>query len=221
MTSVWSARLGVLAAAVVLLAGFGPAAWAAGGQSTPGVTVTAQNPGTSSAGSDLRITLTAHSEASTVADPSCRPQDANIRCWGSLVLRIPDAGGLTLQGLEIHRVAVGNTSCGGDEDEGGCGGDMTAAALPADSAPVQAQVNGLSTITSNPGNELCPATGTVCPVGTKVQVLMTLTDNGPAPYGDTITIDVNQFREGPNKPTIWQTEEPLTIQQVQIHDDNG
>ncbi len=219
MTRAWSARVGVLLAAVALVAGLGSAAWAAGGQSTPGVTVTAQNPATSSAGSGVRITLTAHSAESTAANPSCRPQDANIRCWGNLVLRIPGAGGLTLQGLQVHRVAVGDISCGGDED--GCGDEMTAPALPGDSAAVRAQVNGVSTITSNPGNAICPATGTVCPVGTTVQVLMTLTDNGPAQYDDTITIDVNEFVSGPNKPTIWETSAPQTIQQVQIHDDKG
>lgn len=220
MATTWSARFGVLLAAVTLTLGLGSAAWAAGGQSTPGVTVTAQNPGTSSAGSDLRITLTAHSEASTVANPSCRPQDANTQCWGDLVLRIPGAGGLTLQGLEVHRVAVGDISCSGEEEDG-CGDEMTAPALRSDSAPVQVQVNGISTITNNPGDAFCPATNMVCPVGTKVQVLMTLTDNGPAPYGDTITIDVNQFVTGPNKSTIWQTDAPQAIQQVQIHDNDG
>lgn len=220
-TKAWSVRLGVLLAAMALAVGLGSASWAAGGQSATGVTVKAQNPGTSSANSDLRITLTAHSEAGTVDNPSCRPQDASIRCWGSLVLRIPDAGGLTLQGLEVHRVAVGDISCGHDEGDDNCGGEMTAAAVPSDSPPVQVQVNGISTITGNPGNVTCPLTGIACPAGTKVQVLMTLTDNGPAQYGDTITIDVNQFVEGPNKPAIWQTTEAQTIQQVQIHDDNS
>ncbi|MGE5289201.1 MAG: hypothetical protein ACM3ML_18800 [Micromonosporaceae bacterium] len=220
MTRKWSARAGVLIAALTLAAGLGPAAWAAGGQSTPGVTVTAQNPGAAGTPSQLRLTLTAHSEASTVANPSCRPQDRNLACWGDLVLRVPEIGGLTLKGLEVHRIAVGDITCGGGEDEGDCGGEMTAATTPDNSPPVQAQVNGTSTIT-NPGDAICPVTGTICPAGTKVQVLMTLTDNGAAQYGDTITIDVNQFVPGPNKPTIWETSAPQTIQQVQIHYDNG
>lgn len=204
------ALLGALALAV----GLGPAAWAAGGQSTPGVTVTAQNPGTSGSGSDVRLTLTAHSEASSATNPSCRPQDANIDCWGNLVLRIPEAGGLTLKGLQVHRVAVGDTTCGG-EDESGCGDEMAAALRSQTGYPVTAQVNGLSTIT-DPGNAICPVTNTACPVGTQVQVLMTLTNNGPQQYRDTVTIDVNQFVSGPDKPTIWQGG-PLTVQQVQIH----
>jgi hypothetical protein len=87
------------------------------------------------------------------------------------------------------------------------------------SPPVQAEVNGVSTITSS-GNAICPVTGTICPMGTKVQVKMTLTDNGPAQYGDTISIEVNQFVPGPSKPAIWQTNAPQTILQVRTHKGN-
>lgn len=209
MTRSWSARLGVSFAALALVVGFGPAALAAGGQSTPGVTVTAQNPGTSSQGDNLRITLTAHSEVSAEASPSCRPQDANIQCWGDLVLRIPKFGGLTLSGLQVHRVAIGDTTCG--DDEGGCG-DMTAALKPGTLYPVNAQVNGLSVMT-NPGDSgLAP--------GTQVQVKIALTDEGPASYADLVDVQVNEFVEGSIKPLIYDTGSQV-IQQVRIHYDNG
>lgn len=202
----WGAWLLVPVAALALTAGFSSAAMAQD-NSTPGVTVTAQNPGAPGA---LRITMTAHSAASTVANPSCRPQDRNLDCWGDLVLQAPD--GLRLEGLEVHRIAVGDISCGGEEG-GGCGDEMTAAALD---TPEQAQVNGLSTIAANPAGVTCPATNEPCPVGTTVQVKMTLTDNGPALYRDQISIAVNQFVTGPDKPLIWGTTDQ-TIQQVQIH----
>lgn len=206
----WSVRFAVPFGALVVAIGLGPAALAAGGQSTPGITVTAQNPGTSARGSDLRITLTAHSEASSEANPSCRPQDASIQCWGNLVLRIPAFGDLTLSGLQVHRVAVGDTSCGGDE--GGSCGDMTAALKPGGPYPVVAEVNGLSVMT-NPGDSHLPA-------GTQVQVKIALTDNGTAQYADTVDVQVNQFGPGSSKPPIYDTGTQV-IQQVQIHDDNG
>lgn len=209
MSGAWSTRLGAVLAGLVVAAGLSPAAWAAGGESTPGVTVTAQNPGTSSRGADVRLTLTAHSQASNEANPSCRPQDASIRCWGDLILRIPEAGGLTLTGLQVHRVAVGDTACGGDE--GGSCGDMTSALKPG-SYPVDAQVNGLSVLTS-PGDSGLPA-------GTEVQVKIALTDNGPAPYTDTVDVQVNESVSGSTKPLVYDTG-PLVIQQVQIHGDNG
>lgn len=230
MIASWGARAWVLFAAVGLVFAFAPGALAQGGQSTPGVSVTAQNPGTAP-GSDLRITLTAHSERSTAESPSCRPQDANLRCWGDLVLRIPDAGGLTLSGLQVHRVAVavGDISCGDEGDEGdSCdgheGGDMaaTAAGNPAQ-YPIKAQVNGVSVLT-RPGEALCwlfdsqgqPQVQEPCPVGTQVQVKITLTDNGPAQYADEADVVVNQFVPGNTKPLIYDTG-TQAIQQVQIH----
>jgi hypothetical protein len=100
-------RIGAPHATLAVVAGCGPAALATRGQATPGVTVTAQNPGTSAQGSDLRITLTAHSVATTQASPSCNPQDAGIRCPGDLMLRIPAFGDLTLSGLQGHQFARG------------------------------------------------------------------------------------------------------------------
>ncbi len=212
MRKTWRVWFGVPFAALALAVGLGPAAWAAGGQSTPGVTVTAQNPGAAGEPSGLRLTLTAHSQVSAVADPSCRPQDANIQCWGDLVLRIPEAGGLTLSGLQVHRIAVGDTACGGDEGGDSCG-DMTAALTPDGSYPVNAQVNGLSVIT-DPGSTSYPA-------GTQVQVKIALTDNGGAQYADMASVQVNEFVPGMDKPLIWQTAAPQVIQQVQIHFDTG
>jgi hypothetical protein len=201
-------RAALPAALLGTLLSSGPAVWAAGGATTPGVTVSAQNPGEAGALSSLRLTLTAHSEASALESPSCRPQDANLRCWGSLVLRIPDFGGLALSGLEVHRVAVGDTSCGGEEDDGDCGGEM---AIPAEQGvyPIEAQVNGLSTIT-DPGASGLPA-------GTQVQVKITLSDNGTAQYQDTVDVQVNQFVAGPVKPLVYDTGQQ-TVQQVQIHE---
>lgn len=172
-----------------------------GGQSTPGVTVTAQNPGTSALGSTLRITLTAHTDKSAVPDPSCRPQDATLRCTASLVLAIPGAGGLSISGFQVHKIAVGSTSCGDD-----CGGEGMA--VPAVSG-VTATVHGIAILT-DPGN-------TGMERGSTVQVFINLTDNGTAQYGDQAQILIRPFVEGPNKPgwsydSGWQT-----IQQVQIH----
>lgn len=188
-------------------------AQAAGGQTTPRVTVKAQNPGTSASGSDLRITLTAHSDAGTVTSPSCRPQDANILCWGDLVVRIPDFGGLTLKGLQVHRVAVGDTSCGdGDEGDDECsGGDMTAA-LASGTEPLKLQVNGLSTMTV-PGDSGLPA-------NTQVQVKVTMTDYGPGQYRDTVDVQLNRFAPGMIKPLIYATGSQV-IQQVDVHNDVG
>lgn len=78
--------------------------------------------------------------------------------------------------------------------------------------PLQAQVNGIAFVT-DPGS-----TGVA--VGTKVQLLMTLTDNGAAQYGDQIDIVVNRFVEGSNKPLLYDTGEQ-TIQQVTIHQEGS
>ncbi|MHB1433204.1 MAG: hypothetical protein ACYCVZ_13920 [Streptosporangiaceae bacterium] len=174
-----------------------------GGQSTPGVTVTAQNPGTSALGSSMRITLTAHTDKSAVPDPSCRPQDATLRCTASLVLAIPAAGGLSVTGFDVHRVAVGTTSCG-DEN---CGGDALTAAAAGVTVP--ATVRGVAVLV-NPG-----ATG--LPSGSTVQVFIDLTDNGTAQYADQARVRVRPFTEGQDKSgwsydSGWQT-----IQQVRIH----
>lgn len=203
--------LAVLALALVGLSG--PAALAQqdqdgdGGQSTPGVTVTAQNPGTSSLGSDIRLTLTAHTDKSSVPDPSCRPQDATLRCTASLVLRIPDAGGLSVAQFQVHRVAVGSTGCAGDDEN--CGGEM--AATGAD--PVQATVHGVAVLT-DPGN-------TGLTAGSTVQVFIDLVDNGTARYADQVRVRVRPFVTGPVKPGWAYDSDWQTIQQVQIHELGG
>lgn len=204
------ARLLALLAVVPLALAFAPPASGAHGESSPGVTVTAVNPGTSSAGSDLKITLTAHSEKNGVENPSCRPQDATLDCWGSLVLRIPKSGGLTVSGLEVHRMAVGETGCG---DEGGCGHENPATtAAGATAEPVEVQVNGVGVLT-RPGD-------TGAEPGTKVQLKITLTDHGTARYTDRLDVEINRFEPGSEKPSLYAAT-AQTIQEVQIHHAGG
>ena len=209
MISRWGARLAGLAAALALTGLAAPAALAqqdqgSGGQSTPGVTVTAQNPGP---GSVLRITLTAHTNQSAVTDPSCRPQDATLNCTASLVLRDPAARGLSVTGFQVHMVAVGTTSCGGEgENCGGEGGDMTATAT----GPVNATVHGLATLT-DPGS-------TGMTQGITVQVFIDLVDNGTAQYEDQVQVLIRPFVEGSVKPPWVYDPGWQTIQQVQIHE---
>ncbi len=184
-------------------------AWAAdegegggtGGATTPGLIVTAQNPGGPNRPSDLRITMTAHSELSTVADPSCRPQDTTIACWGSLVLRIPAVGGMEMRGFQVHRVALvtGDGQGGGTEHMG---------VLASMTTPLKAQVNGISTVVASGSSGLA--------VGTEVQVKMTLVDRGAGQYSDTISISIST----PLGHGGWQQVHVTgtqTIQQVQIH----
>jgi hypothetical protein len=171
--------------------------------------VTAMDPSGSRAGSDLSLSLTAHTEPSAVTSPSCRPEDLTLECWGSLVLRIPKFGDLGVGGFEVHRVAVGDISCDDEGgDDGGCGDRALAAAVAA-GEPVQAQVNGVGFVRW-PGNSGLP-------VGTKLQLRFTLTDNGRAAYEDQVVVQVNRFVEGPVKPLLYQSA-PETIRQVQIHD---
>ena len=188
-------------------------AFAAEGSSTPGATVTAVNPAAARAHGGLQIVLNAHSEKSTVENPSCRPQDATLDCWGSLVLRIPDAGGLSVSRFEVHRVAVGDIGCEHDDD-GSCGGDhddgheVSPSASIGVEQPVQAVVNGVAVL-RNPGT-----TGE--PVGTAVQVQIVLTDNSDALHTDLVEVQVNKFVRGSAKPELY-TSGPQSIQQVQIH----
>jgi hypothetical protein len=219
MGRTWRARSRVSLVAVALTLSFAPAALAQDGASSPGTIVTATNPGTSARGSDLVFNLTARAERSTVTDPSCRPQDLTIRCRGSLYLRVPELGGMTVTRFEVHRVAVGDIACGDDEgggcgDEGdGCGDEgegceEAALATPITTVPIQAQVNGVAVLTK-PG-------GTGLAAGTQVQVKITLTDNGTAKYGDLVEIQVNLFVPGPVKPLIFETSEPQVIHQTQF-----
>ncbi|MBT1004194.1 hypothetical protein KIH31_16530 [Paenarthrobacter sp. DKR-5] len=155
----------------------------------------------------MRLTLTAHSESSDVVSPSCRPQDASLRCAGSLVLRLPEFGGMALRGLEVHRLALGDISCGGDEGDE-CGGEVATSSEPG-TYPVQAQVNGLSTITEPGSSGLTP--------GARVQVKIALRDAGPEQYMDTVDVQIRQFVSGPVKPLVYDTGEQ-GVQQVQIHE---
>lgn len=182
---------------------------AAAGDSTPGVTVTAINPAGARLGSDLQLALTAHTEWSSSPDASCRPQDMTLECWGSLMLRLPRFGDLAVGGFEVHRVAVGDISCGDMGDDGCADGQVQA--TPATGGPVQAQVNGVAFV-KWPGN-----TGLV--VGAKLQIKLTLTDNGVASYGDEVVVQINRFVEGSNKPLLYQSGVE-TVKQVQIHYDD-
>jgi hypothetical protein len=200
---------GALAAAALVagpFAGLAAPATAAGG-STPGVTVTATNPSETQLGSDMKLALTAHSEPSTVTDPSCRPEDTTLQCWGSLVLRLPKFGDVSVGEFQVHRVAVGDTTCG---DMGGGCGDEAQPAL-ASSEPVDVQVNGVAFVKWSGNSGLA--------VGTKVQLKFTLTDNGRAPYADQVVVQMNRFVEGPDKPLLYQSGLE-TIRQVQVQFDN-
>lgn len=210
----WGARFGVLLAALSLVGTLVPPAFAKGeqsqaGQSTPGVIVSAQNPGTSDRGSSTRLILTAGTTNSNGTSLSCRPPDANFHCWGALVLRIPALGGFSVTGFELHRVAVGDISCGGCE-EGEAAGDVAA-----DVDDTQAQVNGVAVVT-NPGTATVDKTGAAVRAGDEVQLKITLTIDGAALYEDTADVVINQFEEGPDKPRIYDTG-VQTIQRVRIH----
>jgi len=197
--------VGLLTAVALVVAVAAPVA--AAGNSTPGVTVTAANPAGSRIGSDLDLSLSAHTELSTAADPSCRPQDANMECWGSLVLRIPKFGDLAVGNFEVHRVAVGDIACGdeGGEDDG-CG-DHEMSAMGVVAGPMLAQVNGVAYV-KWPGN-------TGLAVGTKLQLKFTLSDNGTGSYVDTVVVQVNLFVPGPDKPLLYRSA-PELIRQVTI-----
>lgn len=211
MARLWKAA-GVLLGALALTVGLSSAALAAGGDSTPGATVMALNSGWGHGASSMRMILVAHSQKSTVANPSCRPQDANIRCWGELVLNVPAFGGMTLSGLQVHRVAVGDTACSGGDEGGNCGDEMAAALRSGIAYPVDIQVNGLSKII-RPGRSGLPA-------GTQVQVKVSIADNGPGQYRDTADVQVNRYVSGATKPLIYDSG-PQTIQQVLLHSDSG
>jgi hypothetical protein len=202
------ARLFALLAVAAVVTIATPAS-AADGASTPGVTVTATNPEGSKAGSDLALTLTAHTEPSTTTNPSCRPQDKTLVCSGSLVLRIPEFGDLGVGEFVVHRLAVGDITCGDEGGEGdGCGDHAMGVTAPVVPEPILVQVNGVGVV-KWPGN-------TGLAVGTKLQLKFTLSDNGRAKYQDTVVVEVRLFVEGPDKPLLYKSVQE-TIQQVQIH----
>lgn len=174
------------------------------GRSTPGVVVTAQNPGTSPAGSGLGIDLLARTEPSGVANPSCRPKDKNLQCSGTLSLHVGGAGGFSVTGFQVHRVAVGDISCSDS-----CGDEAAASPTAGGSGsaqPEDAQVNGIAFV-ADPGS-------LDIAVGAEVQIHMTLVDNGTPTYGDQIDVIINRFIE-PVKPLLYETGF-LTIEQVQL-----
>jgi hypothetical protein len=200
---------GLLLATVLLVAVPAQSAAAAEGTSTPSATVTAVNPAAAARDGNQHLLLNAHAEDSAVENPSCRPQDARVDCWGTLVLRIPDAGGLSVSGFEVHRIAVGDVSCGDEHDDGGCGGhETTTSSTIGVEPPVRAVVNGVAVL-RDPGT-----TGE--PRGSLVQLKVTLLDNSEALNTDQVDVQVNKFVPGPVKPELYRSG-PETIQQVRIH----
>ena len=174
---------------------------------TASVIVTAQNPGTSSRGSEIRISLTAQAPR---APWRTRPADRRTppSTVGLAGLRIPESfagiGGLAVTGFEEHRIAVGDISCDDSCEEDAA----TALATRVPGQASQAQVNSRAVVT-DPGS-------TGLQIGATVQMKITLTDNGQAQYQDEIAIEGNSFVPGSNKPLLGATG-PQTIQQVQIH----
>ena len=133
-----------------------------GGPSTPGAVVTARDPGTSSVG--WRVRLNARADAAGV--PSAR-----------LALRL---AGMRVVGFEAHRVAVGDTSCAGDEatataDDGG-GKEGVAAA-----------VRGVGVLSQGGG---------LLPDGSAVQVWIDLQDVGWRPYEDQARVRLRPAPHG-------------------------
>lgn len=200
----------LLAAPLVIAVPAQPAA-AAEAASTPGATVTAVNPAAATRHGNLHIALDAHAENSSVDHPSCRPQDATLRCWGSLVLRIPEAGGFSVSGFQVHRVAVGDVSCGDDHDDG-CGDhEATTSSTTGIVPPVQAVVNGVAVV-RDPGT-------TGQRRGSMVQLKIRLVDESEALDADLVDVQVSKFVPGQVKPELYRSG-PRTIQQVRIHADD-
>ena len=135
--------LGLPSAAVAEDGGRGP-----GGPSTPSSLVVAVNPARPSG--TLQITLAAHT--SKDATPSA-----------SMVLRVDD---LEVAEFDVHRVAVGDTSCSGHDG-----------AVATDDEPhgVRAVVRGVGVLTSGTAS---------LPEGSAVQVWVDLEDGGQGPDVD-------------------------------------
>lgn len=130
-----------------------------GGPSTPGVTVFAQDPGTRG---DLRITLTGRTDAA--GEPSA-----------SLVLRVE---GVRVVDYDVHRIAVGDTACGGHEE----GGITTA-----EHEGVRAVVRGVGVL---------GAAALGLPAGSAVQVWIDLKDRGAELYGDEARVRIRPAPHG-------------------------
>ncbi|MDO8151776.1 hypothetical protein [Isoptericola sp. b408] len=200
--------------AVLLVGASAQVAAAAEGESTPGVTMTAVNPASALRDGGLRIALTAHSGTDGDGVTSCRPQDATIDCWGSLVLQTPGSDGLRLADLEVHRVMVGGEG-GGHGPGGGHGGGHDGhdghLAFPdavVDGAGQQAVVSGQAVL-RDPGS-------TGLPRGSAVQVRIHLTDVSQVAGHDLVDVQVNELVHGPVKPVLYESG-PQPVQQVGIH----
>lgn len=224
----------VLFAAVPLALSYAPAAFAAEGQSTPGISVKVINGSGQGTQSPVTIRLAAQSERGIDSDlGSCRPKDADMKCWGSLRVRVSEMGGLVIGNFEVHRVAlVGDGSGHGGGHEGETGEEPTDGHTDGHTDS-HASGHGSGHGSGHSGEESTVAEGgqriAVSGVavvkrpgtsgltrGTVVQVKIMLTDNGKARYGDTVDVTINRFVEGPSKPLIYQSG-PVTVQQVRLH----
>ena len=205
-------RLLPLIALAPLALAYPPTVSAAEGETTPGLSVSVLGVATHGGESPLTLRLTAHSEQITLGEPgSCRPKDQNMRCWGSLRLVVHDMGGMRIDHLDVHRVAVVGEGDHGEEhgedhgeDHGDAHENATAATAALD-APQRIQVSGVAVI-KRPGTSGFAQ-------GTLVQATIMLVDNGKQRYGDTADVTVNEFVEGPTKPLIYQSG-PVAVQQV-------
>ena len=151
---------------LALLAGMATTTAVAAGPSTPGAVVTARDPGTSSVAWQIR--LDARADAAGVPAAALDIQVA----------------GMQVTDFTAHRVAVGDTSCSGDEA-------AAPTAQGAGEGGVDAAVRGVG---------LLPLGGGLLPDGSAVQVWIDLKDVGwrpnedqarvrlrPAPHGDEET----------------------------------
>ncbi|MEG3615079.1 hypothetical protein [Isoptericola haloaureus] len=199
-------RLSGTLLAVLLVGATAQVAAAAEGESTPGVTVTAVNPVSALRDGGLRVALTAHSGTDGSGVTSCRPQDATIDCWGSLVLQTPGPDGIRLADLEVHRVMVGGPGLG--HGPGGPGGHVGHPGATAAGAGQQAVVSGQAVL-RDPGS-------TGLPRGSAVQVRIHLADVSQVAGHDLVDVQVNELVHGPVKPVLYESG-PQPVLQVGIH----
>lgn len=75
--------------------------------------------------------------------------------------------------------------------------------------PLGAVVNGVAVL-RNPGS-----TGE--PAGTKVQLKISVTDNGDAMHSGVVDVQVNKFVPGPVKPELYRSgPQPVQLVQMQL-----
>lgn len=197
-------RLLPLVALLPLSMAYTPLASAAEGETTPGLTVSAMAQAKHAGDSPISLHLNVRSEQVMLDEAgSCRPKDANLKCWGSLRLRVADMGGMLIGSFEVHRIAlVGEGEGGHGEDHGDDHGDdhnhaIAPMAKAAAEGSQRIAVSGVGVI-KRPGTSGFAR-------GTLVQVKIMLTDNGSSRNGDTVDVTVNEFVEGPSKPLIYQS----------------